>query len=130
MTEPKRCLEEGMLAGMDFAMPPFDIAWLDREQSVPCCNVVCSDCGAVVRRIDGHALRPEKFRKPADYAALYAAEVPDPAVLKRVGSGATSRSYVCRCSGCSVGGAVLLSTGGPDAWSCGGHRFDQGFALD
>jgi hypothetical protein len=120
--EQVRCLDEGLLAGTQMPMPRGeDVAWSERDEAVPCSHIRCKDCGARVLIFEGWGLAQQPASR-AQYEALFATV--DPAaspMLTRVGSGARSRTYACRCDACSVGGARGLAQGGPDGWSCGGH---------
>ena len=125
------CLDEGMLAGTHLTMPASDaVAWTDRGAIVPCSRVRCRDCGEMVRAFEGWAL----MRLPssrAEYEALFATL--DPATnpeLTKVGSGATSRVYACRCDAYSIGGNRSLKQGGPDGWTCAGHPAAVGPSPD
>jgi hypothetical protein len=117
------CREEGLLAGMHLATPSSDaIAWTERDVLVPCSHVRCRDCGETVRAFDGWGL----IRLPssrAEYESLFA--IVEPATsprLTKLGSGASSRVYACRCDAYGIGGNRSLEQGGPDGWTCAGHR--------
>ncbi len=130
------CANQGILVDGESWVPidPTDFSpWRVMGFLLGCSNLLCADCGAVVRNKRGLATKKRSAKRAEQ---LY--ETEDWTTLKWVRSSKLFRTYACRCTIHVTGRSKYLSEPDPDlldepmpAWSCQGHpSATMPFAVD
>jgi len=119
------CSNDGLLTDVRTSMPadPHEF-WTGGPPTVPCTNLRCKRCKAVVRHID--KMRPAVADGDDAMEALYAtADLSQSTLLDGTGSNIFFRTYLCRCEWKSVNGTIWLAAS-DQPWTCAGHPDEDG----